>query len=174
MFPATGLRSIFELANRRLVNNHLCVLRKMLNLAVEWGLLHHAPRVKQLRVFHSEIAFPWFDESDRFLRAAAPEWKALLVTALKTGLRVGELPALNWEALDLVARLVVDAYPPEQRERVASAFQAALAGRMTGVETNIAGRAVELRAGPVLDSEGRVVMGVATVQVVTKRRGAAT
>ena len=28
-----------------------------------------------------------------------------------------------------------------------------MAGRMNGVETNIAGRAVELRAGPVLDSE---------------------
>jgi integrase len=35
-------------------------------------------------------------------------WNAFLVTALKTGLRVGELLALKWEDLDLVAgRLVV-------------------------------------------------------------------
>jgi integrase len=49
-----------------------------------------------------------FEETERFLQAAAPEWKAFLVTALKTGLRVGELLALKWEDLDLVAgRLIV-------------------------------------------------------------------
>lgn len=36
-----------------------------------------------------------FEESDRFLSAAAPEWKAWLTTALMTGLRVGELPGLG-------------------------------------------------------------------------------
>jgi integrase len=93
---------------RKSVNNHLTVLRKLLNLAVEWGELSHAPRVKALKVAPSEFEFLDFDETDRFLRAAAPEWKAFLVTALKTGLRVGELLALKWEDLDLVAgRLMV-------------------------------------------------------------------
>jgi integrase len=90
------------------VNNHLCVLRKLLNLAVEWGELPHAPCVKPLRVPHADFQFLTFEETERFLRAAAPEWKAFLTTALKTGLRVGELLALRWEDLDLVAgRLVV-------------------------------------------------------------------
>lgn len=74
----------------------------------------------------------------------------------------------------LLEGLIVESYPLEHRERVVSAFQAALAGRMAEVETQFAGKDVELRAGPVLDSEGRVVMGVATVQATTKRRGAAT
>jgi integrase len=90
------------------VNNHLCVLRKLLNLAVEWGELSHAPRVKQLRVAHGDFQFLTFEETPRFLRAAAPEWKAFVTIALKTGLRVGELLALRWEDLDLVVgRLVV-------------------------------------------------------------------
>ncbi|HZY04037.1 MAG TPA: tyrosine-type recombinase/integrase [Anaeromyxobacteraceae bacterium] len=90
------------------VNNHLYVLRKLLNLAVEWGELSHAPRVKQLRVPHGDFQFLTFEETERFLRAAAPEWKPFVTTALKTGLRVGELLALRWEDLDLVAgRLVV-------------------------------------------------------------------
>jgi integrase len=90
------------------VNNHLTVLRKLLNLAVEWSEMPNAPRVKQLRVSHGDIRFHTFEETERFLRAAAPEWKAFLVTALKTGLRVGELLALRWEDLDLFAgRLVV-------------------------------------------------------------------
>ena len=90
------------------VNNHLCILRKLLNLAAEWEVISHAPRVKQLRTAPSEVRFLSFGETERFLLAAAPEWKAFLVTALKTGLRVGELLALRWEDIDLMAgRLVV-------------------------------------------------------------------
>ena len=42
------------------------------------------------------------------IAVAPPAWKAFLVTAMKTGLRAGELLALKWEDLDLVAgKLVV-------------------------------------------------------------------
>lgn len=40
-------------------------------------------------------------------RAAAPEWKVFLKTGLKTGLRVGELLALKWQDVDLVAGQLV-------------------------------------------------------------------
>ena len=77
-------------------------------LRAEWGELSRAPRVKQLRVAHGDFQFLTFEETPRFLKAAAPEWKAFVTIALKTGLRVGELLALRWEDLDLVAgRLVV-------------------------------------------------------------------
>jgi integrase len=51
----------------------------------------------------SEDEYLTFEEADRFLRAAAPEWRTFLVVALKTGLRVGELLALQWQDVDLVA-----------------------------------------------------------------------
>ncbi|MEI6226763.1 MAG: hypothetical protein WCS72_18635 [Deltaproteobacteria bacterium] len=44
----------------------------------------HAPRVKQLRVTHGDFQFLSFEETERFVRAAATEWKAFVVTALKT------------------------------------------------------------------------------------------
>jgi len=100
-------RKLKEGQGAKTVNNHLCILRKLLNLAVEWGELPYAPKVKQLRVTPSDFRFLTFEETDRFLRASAPEWKAWLITALKTGLRVGELLALKWEDLDLVAGRVV-------------------------------------------------------------------
>jgi hypothetical protein len=57
---------------------------------------------------HGDFQFLTFEETPRFLRAAAPEWRAFVTIALKTGLRVGELLALRWEDLDLVAgRLMV-------------------------------------------------------------------
>jgi integrase len=36
-----------------------------------------------------------------------PEWKTFALVPLKTGLRVGELLALKWEGLDLVAGRVM-------------------------------------------------------------------
>jgi integrase len=99
-----------EKQDRKSINNHLAALRKMLNLAQEWGVIDRVPKVRGFKVKHQFVAsdeFLDFEETDRFLRAAAPEWRAFLATALKTGLRVGELLALKWEDVDLVASHLV-------------------------------------------------------------------
>ena len=67
----------------------------------------HASRLKQLRASNDDFQFRSFEETGRFLRAAASDWKTFLLTALKTSLRVGELLALKWEGVDLVAGRIV-------------------------------------------------------------------
>jgi integrase len=47
-----------------------------------------------------------FDESDRVVRAAECEFKAMIVVALKTGMRLGELLGCRWQDVDLVKRQV--------------------------------------------------------------------
>jgi integrase len=95
---------------KKSINNHLTALRKLFNLAVEWCRLERAPKVRgfALKVQPvDEDEFLTFEESDRLLRAAEPEWRPMLAVALKTGLRVGELLALKWSDLDLVAGQLV-------------------------------------------------------------------
>src|SRR5262249_43623203 len=94
-------RKLREKLAAKTVNNHLAVIRKLLNLAVEWGELSHAPRVRQLRVHEQDYQFLSFEEAERFLEAAEPSWRPMLTVALKTGVRLGELLALKWEDLDL-------------------------------------------------------------------------
>ena len=66
------------------------------------------PWFKRLKVPPPEFRFLSFEESERLIRCAAPEWRALIVVALKTGLRVAELLALRWKDVDLhAARLDV-------------------------------------------------------------------
>jgi len=39
------------------------------------GELSYSPRLKHLKVVPTEIQFLTFEETDRFIQAAAPEWK---------------------------------------------------------------------------------------------------
>ncbi len=128
-----------EEQGRKTINNHLTAVRKLLNLAVEWEILDRAPRVRGFKLKHqfvSEDEYLTFEEADRLVRAAAPEWRPFLVVALKTGLRVGELLALKWQDLDLVAgHLIVrrTLWRDQEGSQVTSAqvrdFRGALDGR---------------------------------------------
>lgn len=53
------------------------------------------------------MLFLTFEEEPRFIAAASDEWRPMVHTALKTGLRLGELLALKWEDVDLVSGKIV-------------------------------------------------------------------
>lgn len=90
------------------VNNQLCILSKCLTTAVEWGHLGHAPKIKLLRSM-SPVPDTLSDEecarllSDR----AEPVWRMVVLLALRTGLRLGELIGLAWNDLDFDKGLLI-------------------------------------------------------------------
>jgi len=84
------------------INNHLGVLSSLLNTAIEWEVIEDAPKVKWLKTRDSELDFLDFDEADRLVDGAEnPEIRAMIQTAIKTGMRLGELCALRWQDVDL-------------------------------------------------------------------------
>lgn len=89
--------------SKKSINNHLGVLGKMLRVAHEWELLPALPKIKLLKAPKPDFRFLDFEEAERLVQAARSEplWQTMIVVALNTGLRVGELLALQWDDLDL-------------------------------------------------------------------------
>ena len=84
------------------VNRELEILRNLLNKAVEWGHLEANPvaGVKALREDEKVMRVLSLDEERALHAAAADHLKPIIVAALNTGMRRGELLALDWDAFD--------------------------------------------------------------------------
>ena len=89
-------------------NRELAFLKTLFNLAVAWGKLEQSPaaKVKKFREPASRERILTADETKRLLEAAGPELRPVLVVALGTGMRRGEILALKWTDVDLVRGLI--------------------------------------------------------------------
>src|SRR5712692_1861871 len=80
------------------VNSSLQVLRRILHLAVDWGVIEKAPRIKLLPGERHRERVVAQEEEARYL-AAAPDPLASIATVLAdTGMRPDECYCLRWEA----------------------------------------------------------------------------
>lgn len=80
------------------VRKHLLLLKTMFNHAVLWGYMRDNPAlyVRPPRLPHREMDFMTPDEVRLFLEAVHPWYAPLFLTAIMTGMRLGELQALQW------------------------------------------------------------------------------
>lgn len=82
------------------VKNILGYLDKLLHLAVDRGLVQHVPKLSKPRTLTPEMEYLDLEEAQKILEAMDGKWRALVLVALRTGLRVGELLALKWPCVD--------------------------------------------------------------------------
>jgi len=87
------------LANKS-VNNSLIALSKCLNVAKEWCVLKNVPKIKLLKVEPQTFDFLTEAESQLLLNNCDELLKKMILVAIRTGLRFGELIALQSGDID--------------------------------------------------------------------------
>jgi excisionase family DNA binding protein len=90
-------------------NRCLAVLRKMLTLAVEWGYLEK-DAVPKIKFFpekdNRKERFLTDDEEQRLLASASPTLRSIIIIAVNTGMRLGEILGLRWDQIDFTAQRI--------------------------------------------------------------------
>jgi integrase len=84
------------------INNTLVPLKEMFMHAVRWGYLRENPTlyVEKPRVLYREMDFFTKEEIHRFISSAPRDRYAFFLTAVLTGMRLGELLGMKWSNLD--------------------------------------------------------------------------
>ena len=101
------------------VNRALALLKTLFGKAVEWGRIETNPaaRVKKLREPEGRERYLTHEEAGRLLAASNPEFRKILIVALGTGMRRGEILSLRWDDLDLVRGIITVAMSKSGRSR---------------------------------------------------------
>lgn len=123
LLPAFGKFSLHEIGRREIefykaaklkaglspksINNHLTILRRMLVEAVEREYLDRIPAFTWMKTTKPKFYFLSFADAERLIAAAEPAWKPMITFALRTGMRIGELLAVQRDDLDLIAGRVL-------------------------------------------------------------------
>jgi integrase len=90
------------------VNKEVALLKAMLNRAIAWGLLDTNPilRVKKLPEPEGRVRYLAPEEIERLLAACPPHLRSIVVCALHTGMRRGEILGLTWDCVDMKNRMI--------------------------------------------------------------------
>lgn len=109
-----------ETAEPTTVNTRMGTLLRMFALAVEWDYIPKVPKWDAVKVPDETPRFLTEDEAQRLLdvcaskrtdtmgreRVGFTQWRSMILVALRTGLRIGELRGLQWGDVNLAAGMV--------------------------------------------------------------------
>ncbi len=108
-----------ERVTKSTVNRDIAVLKHMFNLAVDWNLLGSNPakKVPLYRIEEKVMRVLTHDEEHRLVTAAAPHFRPLIIVAINTGMRRGELLDLQWEQVNFPNRTITIKHSKSGRVR---------------------------------------------------------
>jgi len=101
-------RRRLEHVSKATTNRELACLRYMFNKAIEWDLVETNPmrKVKLFRENNQRIRYLDSEEIRKLYADCSAHLKPIVMTALLTGMRKGEILKLRWEDVDLVRRII--------------------------------------------------------------------
>ena len=88
------------------INRHITILKHMFTKAAEWDMVEEevskrVHKVKLLEEQNARLRYLAKDECDRLIEACDKHLQPIVITALHTGMRKGEILNLKWDNVDL-------------------------------------------------------------------------
>jgi len=91
------------------VNRYLALLKKMFNLAIDWNYLKENP-ARKVKLFSEKDNLKErilsTEEEKRLLEVSSEHLRPIIITAICTGMRRGEILSLKWNQVDLSRRTI--------------------------------------------------------------------
>ena len=109
IFQSDWIKRGFSIAY---TNRLIAILQRMFTKAVDWDLttedvLKRVRKVKQLKGENKRLRYLSDEEADRLTSNCDKYLKPIVITALNTGMRRGEILKLTWDKVDLKNRLIL-------------------------------------------------------------------
>jgi integrase len=104
-------------ASNKTINNRLTVLSKCLRCAHEW-LGSPMPTIKLLRCPPPRTDYLTVAECDMLLSRSGGQLQEMIVLALRTGMRQGEIRGLQWSSIDWQNRSITVRHTRYDRKRI--------------------------------------------------------
>ena len=104
--------------SNKTIKNHLSLLNRCLACAYEWlKLTGTPPKIKWPKVAPVEMRFLSFDECQLLLSEARGVDYEMILVALRTGMRQGELRGLQWSSIDWQNQSIAVRYSWDDRSK---------------------------------------------------------
>ncbi len=97
-----------EKYNPATVNREMALLKHLFSKAIEWGKMKENPakKIKFFKGVAKRVRFLMPKEVRRLLSNCADFLKPIVIVAVHTGMRRGEILGLKWDQVDLVQRII--------------------------------------------------------------------
>lgn len=89
------------------LNRELACLKTILNKAKEWGYIEQAPKIKLFKENNQRVRYLTEEEEEKLLKIAPEPLKSMIIIALNTGMRQGEILNLKWRDIDLNEGIII-------------------------------------------------------------------
>jgi len=89
------------------LNRELACLKTILNKAKEWGYIEQIPKIKLFKENNQRVRYLTEEEEEKLLKIAPQPLKSMVILALNTGMRQGEILNLKWKDIDLKEGIII-------------------------------------------------------------------
>jgi integrase len=100
------------------LNRELACLKTILNKAKEWGYIEQVPKIKLFKENNQRVRYLTEEEEEKLLKIAPEPLKSIIIIALNTGMRQGEILNLKWRDIDLNEGIIIIQDSKSKEKRV--------------------------------------------------------